>query len=109
LLGLASLIRDLHDKLRQEPSQALAERIASLAKRVMLVRNMRFLGVAGLLASVLAMLAIFADQPALGHAGVGVALLLLAASLALSLREIHLSVHALSLELGRVHAHRTRQ
>ena len=106
-LGLASVIRDLHDKLRHQPSPALAEQIASLTRRVMLVRNMQFLGVAGLLASVLAMLAIFAGRPALGQTSVGIALALLAASLALSLREIQLSVHALMLELGNVDADRT--
>jgi hypothetical protein len=65
------------------------------------------LGVAGLLASVLAMLAIFAGRPALGQTSIGIALVLLAASLALSLREIQLSVHALRLELGNVDADRT--
>jgi hypothetical protein len=99
-LGLASVIRGLHDKQRHQPSPALAEQIASLARRVVLVRNMQFLGVAGLLASVLAMLAIFAGRPALGQASIGIALVLLAGSLALSLREIQLSVHALRLELG---------
>lgn len=106
-LGLASVIRDLHDKLRHQPSPALAEQIASLTRRVMLVRNMQFLGVAGLLASVLAMLAIFAGRPGLGQTSIGIALVLLAASLALSLREIQLSVHALRLELGNVDADRT--
>lgn len=106
-LGLASVIRGLHDKLRHQPSPALAEQIDSLTRRVMLVRNMQFLGVAGLLASVLAMLAIFAGRPALGQTGIGVALVLLAASLVLSLREIQLSVHALRLELGNVDADRT--
>ena len=107
-LGLASVIRDLHDKLRHQPSPALAEQIASLTRRVMLVRNMQFLGVAGLLASVLAMLAIFAGRPGLGQASIGISLVLLAASLALSLREIQLSVHALRLELGNVDADRCR-
>ena len=107
-LGLASVIRGLHDKRRREPSRALAEQIESLTRRVMLVRNMQFLGVAALLASVLAMLAIFAGRPALGQTSVGIGLVLLAASLALSLREIQLSVHALRLELGSVDADRTR-
>jgi hypothetical protein len=106
-LGLASVIRGLHEKLLHQPSPALAEQIASLTRRVMLVRNMQFLGVAGLLASVLAMLAIFAGRPGLGKTSVGIALVLLAASLALSLREIQLSVHALRLELGNVDADRT--
>ena len=106
-LGLASVIRGLHDKQRHQPSPALAEQIASLIRRVMLVRNMQFLGVAGLLASVLAMLAIFAGRPALGQTSIGIALALLATSLALSLREIQLSVHALRLELGNVDADRT--
>ena len=106
-LGLASVIRGLHDKLRHQPSPALAEQIASLTRRVILVRNMQFLGVAGLLASVLAMLAIFAGRPALGQTSIGISLVLLAASLALSLREIQLSVHALRLELGNVDADRT--
>ena len=106
-LGLASVIRDLHDKQRHQPSPALAEQIASLTRRVLLVRNMQFLGVAGLLASVIAMLAIFAGRPALGQTSTGIALVLLAASLALSLREIQLSVHALRLELGNVDADRT--
>jgi hypothetical protein len=105
-LGLASVIRDLRERLRQEPSRALAEQIASLTRRVVLVRNMQFLGVAGLLASVLAMLAIYAGRPALGQTSVGIGLVLLAASLSLSLREIQLSVHALELELGTVGADR---
>lgn len=105
-LGLASVIRDLHGKLRHEPSRALAEQIASLTRRVMLVRNMQFLGVAALLASVLAMLAIYAGRPALGQVSVGAGLVLLAASLGVSLREIQLSVHALRLELGSVDADR---
>jgi hypothetical protein len=107
-LGLAAVIRDLHDKLRLQPSQALAEQIESLIRRVMLVRNIQFLGVAGLLASVLAMLAIFAGRPALGQTSVGIGLVLLAASLALSLREIQLSVHALRLELGSLGVDRSR-
>ena len=102
--GLASVIRELHDKLRLEPSQALTQQIESLTRRVMLVRNMQFLGVAGLLASVLAMLAVFAGRPALGQTSVGSGLVLLAASLALSLREIQLSVHALRLQLDSVDA-----
>jgi hypothetical protein len=107
-LGLASVIRDLHERQLLQPSQALADQIESLTRRVMLVRNMQFLGVAGLLASVLAMLAIYAGRPALGQASVGIGLVLLAASLALSLREIQLSVHALRLELGSVDADRAR-
>ena len=108
-LGLASVIRELHDKLRLEPTQALTQQIESLTRRVMLVRNMQSLGVAGLLASVLAMLAVFAGRPVLGQTSVGIGLVLLAASLALSLREIQLSVHALRLQLGSVDADRSHR
>jgi uncharacterized membrane protein len=108
-LGLASVIRDLHERWRDEPSEAIAKQIESLTRRVALVRNMQFLGVAGLLASVLAMLAVFGARPTLGRMMLGIGLLLLAASLALSLREIQLSVQALKLELGSVDGARGRR
>jgi hypothetical protein len=99
-LALASLIRSLHARYKDTREPLVREQIERLRERVGLIRNMQMLGVSSLFCCVLTMLLLFAGRPAEGKAAFGLALLLLMSSLALSVREIQLSVNALNLQLS---------
>jgi hypothetical protein len=99
-LTLANLIRDLHAKYRANPDQILLWQLRSLRYRVLLIKHMQGFGVASLLLCVVAMFALFVDWQLAGKVIFGVALLLMVVSLALSLREIQISVDALNMRLS---------
>lgn len=98
-LALAALIRQLHGRYQEGQDGRLVRQIANLRQRVRLIRLMQELGVLSLLLCVIAMGLLFADSPWAGHATFGLSLLMLLASLAVSVREIHISVGALNLQL----------
>ena len=52
-LALGSRIRDLHKQYKSTPDSILSRQIVILKKRVVLIRNMQFLGVASLFLCVL--------------------------------------------------------
>ncbi len=64
-----------------------------------LIRNMQVFGVSSFFLCVLCMFLLFAGQNQAGAFSFGAALLLLLVSLALSLREVQVSVDALTVEL----------
>jgi hypothetical protein len=99
-LGLSALIRNLHETYVQTHSDTIAEQIDNLRRRVILIRNMQVFGVASILSCVLCMFVLFKGWVDLGKCIFGVSLVLLMASLALSLWEIWISVRALNLHLG---------
>lgn len=99
-LTLANLIRDLHARYRASPDQILLGQLHSLRYRVLLIKHMQGFGVASLLLCVVSMFALFLDWQLAGKVIFGAALLLMVISLALSLREIQVSVDALNLRLG---------
>lgn len=99
-LTLATLIRALHSKYEQAPDKIILGQIKNLRKRVILIRNMQALGVLSLLFCVVCMFLLFADQQTLGRHVFGVSLILLMASLVLSVYEIQISVKALQLHLS---------
>lgn len=99
-LAIGSRIRNLHDKYLTTPDKVVLSQILSLRKRVVLIKNMQACGVAGLFLCVLCMFVIFAGLNLLGNMIFGLSLLFILASLAISLREIQLSVDALNLELS---------
>jgi TRAP-type uncharacterized transport system fused permease subunit len=98
-LALAALIRGLHDRHRAQPSRIIVAQIGNLRYRVRLIRNMQALGVLSLLLCVLCMLVLFTGYAALAKAMFIISLLLMAASLAISIREIQVSGDALNLQL----------
>ncbi len=98
-MGLASLIRDLESKYRSTHDICLRTQIENLRKRVLLIRNMQVAGVASLFFCVLCMLVLFAGSMLLGKALFTISLILMLASLALSLRELQISVGALHVQL----------
>ncbi len=98
-LGLASIIRKLHADHLTSPNQGYVEEIKNLRRRVYLIRDMQTLGVLSLLSCTLCMAALFMEWIVFGKWIFGGSLLLMAASLALSIVEIRISVGALDVHL----------
>lgn len=99
-LTLAGLIRRLHAEYLSQPSGEVLGQINNLRARVTLIKNMQELGISSLFLCVLCMFLLFAGEYTAGKWVFGVSLLLLLASLALSIREIHISVNALNIQLS---------
>ena len=99
-IALGSRIRALHALHKEKPDDILAGQIDNLKRRVDLIKNMQALGVAGLFSCVLCMFALFWGYVPAGKVIFGLSLVLMMGSLALSLREITISIDALNLELG---------
>lgn len=99
-LALGSRIRNLHDRYRVNSDDVLLGQIKSLRHRVILIRNMQACGVAGLFCCVICMLLLFSGLQFAANIIFVLSLLLMLVSLAISFREIMLSVEALNLELS---------
>ncbi len=99
-LGLAALIRDLQAQYREQRNPNLRGQIENLRRRVMLIRHMQVAGVFSLFLCVLCMFLLFAGLVTPAKYAFAISLLLMMTSLALSLREIWISVAALGLQLS---------
>jgi hypothetical protein len=99
-LTLATIIRNLYDRYHSVPSDNLIQQISNLRFRIYLIRNMQIFGVLSLLFCVISMFALFAGWKAGGQWSFALALVLMMLSMALSLRELHISVGALDLLLA---------
>jgi hypothetical protein len=98
-LALASLMRDLHARYKTQPDPRIKGQLANLRYRIVIIRNMQAFGVASFFFCVLCMFVLFAGQVLLGQWVFAISLVLLLASLALSLREIQVSIDALTLQM----------
>jgi hypothetical protein len=98
-LGLANIIRKLHADHTETPNQVYVAEIKNLRRRVYLIRDMQTLGVSSLLACTVCMGALFLGWAEVGKWIFGGSLLLMAASLGLSIVEIRMSVGALDIHL----------
>ncbi|MEZ5006356.1 MAG: DUF2721 domain-containing protein [Bacteroides graminisolvens] len=101
-LSYAQLVRILKDKYEENLSAVAAAQIANLRKRLYLTRTMQELGIASLFMCVVSMFLIYIDLYTFSAYVFGLALMLLIGSLAVSLREIQISTHALELHLGKM-------
>jgi len=99
-LTLATIIRNLHDRNKAEPSQNILRQIANLRYRIYLIRDMQIAGVLSLLFCVISMFALFAGWVQGGQWIFALALILMIVSMGISLRELQISVGALDLLLG---------
>lgn len=99
-LAYASVVRGLHASYKENPDVLIAGQIQNLRKRLVLIRTMQLLGIASLLLCVLCMFLVYVNLQLSAEIIFGIALLLLIASLAISVREIQISVKALDLHLG---------
>lgn len=106
-LVIASRIRDLHSKYRTSNEALLIRQIENLRRRIILIRNMQAIGILSLLLCVVCMFLLFAGYVTFGKYVFGTSLLLLAASLSLSLLEIQISTVAINLELSDLAASET--
>lgn len=98
-LALANLIRQLHASYKTDPDEILLGQIANLRYRINLIRDMQAFGVSSLLLCVICMFVLFAGWIQAGNIIFGASLVLMAISLAISIREIQISVGALDLHL----------
>lgn len=98
-LSYAQLVRSLHDRFVQQPTGLLMDQIKNLRLRLHLTRYMQLLGILSLFFCVLAMFLIYVNLQLPAAYAFGIGLLLLIASLGLSVWEIQISVKALELHL----------
>jgi hypothetical protein len=98
-LTLAGLMRELYRRYREQPDPRIKTQLANLRYRIVIIRNMQALGIASFFGCVLCMFMLFAGLLTLGKWIFGASLLLLLASLALSLREIQVSIDALIVQI----------
>ena len=98
-LSYAQLVRQLRDRYVENPSDITEAQIENLRKRLNLTRTMQGLGIASLFLCVVSMFLIYIGLNTLSVYIFGFALLLLIASLGVSIWEIHISVKALEIHL----------
>tara|TARA_Y100000034_G_scaffold136680_1_gene214861 strand:- start:21484 stop:21843 length:360 start_codon:yes stop_codon:yes gene_type:complete len=99
-LAYAAVVRNLHAKYKERKDDMLLDQIRNLSTRLQLTRWMQILGIASLLLCVLTMFLIYIEFHKIAVYVFGLALILLIISLALLIREIQISVDALSLHIS---------
>ena len=99
-LGLATVIRNLYADYQDTRDPVLLGQIDNLRYRVELIRSMQIFGAASILGCVVCMLLILFGLIEFGKMLFIICLILLVISLALSIRELQISVGALELHLS---------
>lgn len=99
-LAYANVVRSLHERYKENPHSIIVGQIQNLRKRLILTRTMQLLGIGSLLLCVLCMFLIYIELQLSAEIIFGIALVMLIISLAISIREIQISVKALDLHLG---------
>lgn len=99
-LAYAQVVRSLHTTFKENPNSLLLGQIQNLRKRLQLTKTMQILGISSLLLCVVCMFLIYVNFHIWAEALFGIALVLLILSLAISIREIQISVKALDLHLS---------
>lgn len=99
-MGYAQLVRNLYENFKRNPDSVLKAQIANLRRRIKLTRTMQVLGVASLFLCVVTMFLLYVGAENGATYVFAFAILLLLASLAVSLYEIQISVKALDLHLN---------
>tara|TARA_R110001606_G_scaffold23993_2_gene80050 strand:+ start:20506 stop:20913 length:408 start_codon:yes stop_codon:yes gene_type:complete len=94
-LAYASVIRNLHGKYLESKDASLLRQIKNLKLRLSLTKWMQIFGISSLLFCVLTMFIIYIDYHTIAEYVFGIALILLIISLALLIKEIHISNEAL--------------
>jgi hypothetical protein len=98
-LAVAQLTRQLHAQWQKGADPALKDQIASLTRRVRMIRYMQALGIASFLACSITMLCIYLNLVHLAEWVFGAAMTLLVWSLWVSLQEVLVSTQALDRQL----------
>ncbi len=98
-LGLAAVVRGLHANWQTTQEPMLLAQIQSLRKRIQIIKHMQTAGVLSLMFCVASTTLLFFKQQTEGQITFGVSLILMLASLTLSLVEIQMSGTALDMQL----------
>jgi hypothetical protein len=98
-LHLSALIRQLYRDWLEKKEETLMAQITNLRKRLVLIRWMQFLGAVSLFLCVISMVSVIANLDELALGAFGVALTLMAASLACLMVEVWISGGALRIML----------
>ena len=98
-LALAALMRDLSSKHKLQPDINIRSQIQNLRTRLKIIRNMQILGALSFFLCVFSMLVLFIGKITLGEVLFGISLLVLMASLAMSIWELQISIAALDLQV----------
>jgi hypothetical protein len=98
-MGLAGVIRGLHGQINDSNKELIARQIINLRLRIKLIIWMQILGVLSISVCVAAMFFLFLESFNLGQVAFIISLVLMMASLAVSLYELKISGHALNIEL----------
>lgn len=98
-LTLAGLIRDLCDKKNSKSDTLITGQIKNLRKRIYLIRNMQLFGVVSFFLCVVTMLLLFLKLTLPGEITFTLSLTTLLISLAISIKEISISIGALEIQL----------
>jgi peptidoglycan/LPS O-acetylase OafA/YrhL len=99
-LAYAQVVRTLHTTFKENPNSVLLGQIHNLRIRLRLTQMMQVLGISSLLLCVICMFLIYVHFMIWAEILFGIALVLLILSLAISIREIQISVKALDLHLS---------
>jgi hypothetical protein len=99
-LTYANVVRNLHARFKENPDNLIIGQIQNLRKRLVLTRSMQLLGIGSLLLCVLCMFLVYVELQIAAEIIFGIALIMLILSLAISVREIQISVKALDLHLS---------
>lgn len=98
-LGLANVVRALHASWKASADPVLLKQIANLRRRIGIIKRMQTLGVLSMMTCTISMALLFFGQQPGGQAAFAFSLVMMIASLALSLWEIQMSGMALDLQL----------
>jgi len=100
-LSMATLIRNLNSKYKEEPEgrERIKEQIHNLRRRLTLIKQMQASGIISFFLCVLCMLFFYLQLEIIAFSIFGLSLIFLLLSLALSLNEIYISTRALEIEL----------
>jgi hypothetical protein len=104
-LAIANLVRSLKDKFLETPDESIISQIRNLRKRLYIIRNMQWFCAFSLFLCVLSIFFVFEHKIETAKHIFTIGMVSLTISLALSLREIHLSVSALDIELKSIEEH----
>jgi hypothetical protein len=99
-MAYTGVIRNLYRQYIDNPTSVLKGQIENLRRRLYLIRTMQIYGVTSLFLCVVTMFLIFVGTKLVAAYIFGVALILLCISLAVSLREIQISVKSMELHLS---------
>lgn len=98
-LAVSHLIRSLKDKYVEDGAEKHILQIRNLRSRIFLIRNMQMFGAVSLFLCILSMFFIFENEAKIAKYIFSGGMIALILSVTLSLREIHLSVIALNVEM----------